>query len=113
EVGAKVARLLLRQNMRLEKAKRNWDKFDEALTTAARAVPGSTEVTLLRVQALLARQQNAEAEALIQKSCKEQPAKLDLWLAWAMFTHARAISRRRSAFGALRPRSYPRMCRSA
>ncbi|HEV3116631.1 MAG TPA: tetratricopeptide repeat protein [Gemmataceae bacterium] len=83
ELGSKMAQILIPQNLRLEKPRRNWQETERALAAAEQAAPGSVEVILARLQALLAQDRNVEAQALIAKRCAEQPTKIELWLASA------------------------------
>lgn len=61
----KLARLLVQRNLETTESKRNWDEVEEALDQAAKAVPDSVDVTIMRAELLVARKQTDEAARLL------------------------------------------------
>ncbi|TMQ35259.1 MAG: tetratricopeptide repeat protein [Planctomycetota bacterium] len=86
-VGTKVAQLLIMQNLRQDKDKRHWTDVEEALEAAAKADQASVEVTQVKAQMLLARDKPDQALVLLEKACRAQPNRVDLWLAWSQMAN--------------------------
>ncbi len=57
-IGMALARLLILRNLRRPEAQRDWADVEQVLQQAARALPDSTGVTILRAEALVAQSQS-------------------------------------------------------
>ncbi len=77
---ARLAELLLYDNMRTPPNKRDWSEVNSLLDQAAKEMPGAVEVTKIRSLTLLARGLVDEAEQLLTESRDEKPDEPDLWL---------------------------------
>ncbi|NQT41527.1 MAG: tetratricopeptide repeat protein [Planctomycetes bacterium] len=77
---ARLAELLLYDNMRTPPDKREWSEVNSLLDQAAKEMPGAVEVTKIRSLTLLARGLVDEAEQLLIRSRDEKPDEPELWL---------------------------------
>ncbi len=84
-----VARLRLLREVGRPAEERRWTEVEQALDDAARALPGSTEVTILRAEALAAQDRLDAARDLVRKVCDEQPKRVEPWLALAVLAERR------------------------
>ena len=82
--NSELLRLLIRKNLRLRPADRDWKKAEESLKQLKDAAPGSTGVTLLRAELLVAKNSLAEAESLLVAARDNAPRQPELWLALAV-----------------------------
>lgn len=78
-----VAELLLARNARLPEERRDWPQVDAALDEAARAMPGSAEVEVLRARSLVARGRPEQARELIRRARDAEPQRVEYWVALA------------------------------
>jgi tetratricopeptide (TPR) repeat protein len=83
--GARLgeARLLILRNLRRPAAARDWAAVEQALDKAARVLADSSEVILLRAEALVGSGQGERAGELLKKARDRQPARIELWIAMA------------------------------
>lgn len=81
EMRLTLARLLIFRNLRLPEASRRWDEVETLLNTAAKRLPDSTEVTVLRAETFTAQKQLNRAQELLTKVRDEHPEKVELWVA--------------------------------
>jgi tetratricopeptide (TPR) repeat protein len=83
ETRLALARVLIRRNVSWPPAQRHWDEVDAILNELVRAQPESVEVTLLRAEALSARDQHEQAEQLLTRARDQQPRQVAYWTALA------------------------------
>jgi tetratricopeptide (TPR) repeat protein len=79
--NSELLRLLIRKNLRLRPAERNWEKAEKCLKKLAGAAPDSIGVTLLGAELLVAKNSLAEAERLLLAARDKSPGQPELWLA--------------------------------
>jgi tetratricopeptide (TPR) repeat protein len=78
-----AARLLIRQNLGLEKNQRQWQKAEEYLNDPETAKLAPVEVTLLRAEVCAAQDQKKRARDLLKEALVKQPKEVKLWIALA------------------------------
>jgi tetratricopeptide (TPR) repeat protein len=76
-----TARLAVRRTLRLPAGQRQWDQVDAALQKAGEGGADATEVTLLRVSALVARRDFTAARAVLETAREKNPKADELWVA--------------------------------
>jgi cellulose synthase operon protein C len=79
--GPSLARLLILRNLRRPPDQRDWRDVDEVLTESSRVAPTSTELSILRAEALVAQDQPDRARDLLVKARNQQPDQAELWIA--------------------------------
>ncbi len=77
------ARMQILRTLRTPPAQRDWTIAERALEEAARLVPDSVEIPVLRVEILVAQGRVDEAEALLIRACDEKPEEVEFWRALA------------------------------
>ncbi|HZT81556.1 MAG TPA: tetratricopeptide repeat protein, partial [Gemmataceae bacterium] len=87
QAAREYARLLIVRNLRHNR--RDWDAVREALDRADRADPGSTEVVLLRAEALAAQDRPDDARKLLEEARGRQPKQVALYAALAALADRR------------------------
>ena len=88
-VALLVARLRLLSEAGRPAEERRWAEVEQDLEAAARALPGSAEVAILRAEALAAQDRPDAARDLVQKTRDEQPKLVEPWLALAILAERR------------------------
>jgi tetratricopeptide (TPR) repeat protein len=83
-VGTALARLLILRNLRRPPAQRDWSGVEQVLDRAARAMPRSPGVTIVRAEALLGQGQPGRARDLLRAARDQQPDQVELWTALAL-----------------------------
>lgn len=83
KAGFAVARLQMAKALRLPEAERDWKPVDQTLEQLGRTVPESTELTILRAEALTARGKRDAALEVIDKALVEHHDQAVLWVAKA------------------------------
>jgi len=83
EAWLQVARLSILRNLRLNRPNRNWAEAEAALDQAAKVLPGSIRVPILRVEALVGQDRFQEAEKLLSDVRTKEPKQVELWIAQA------------------------------
>jgi tetratricopeptide (TPR) repeat protein len=78
-----VARLLIVRNLGLPEARRHWEEVNQAVDEAARLLPRSSDVAILRAQALAAQSRAQEAQEYLTRAESELPADPQLSVARA------------------------------
>ena len=97
-----MARILLVQILSLSETQsrnqadldRRWAEIDNLLSEAARLLPKSSEVTILRAQALAMRSKHEEGKNLLEKALAEDPRDVFLWIARAGLESSQSDSAR-------------------
>src|SRR6185437_16992573 len=86
--GEYLARLLISRNLRQPASERRWEEVDQALGELERSSPDSPELSILRAEALAARDQLGPARDLLRKAREEHPDRVEVWVALAQLTAA-------------------------
>lgn len=73
------ARLLIASTLRQPPAQRSWEQVEEVLRRVAEALPNSSDLELLRAEALVAQDHCAEAETQLRRAVEHQPQRAELW----------------------------------
>ncbi|MFL5244733.1 MAG: tetratricopeptide repeat protein [Gemmataceae bacterium] len=84
--GAQAARVALTRGLLLEALHddhKDWKEVELALLSLEKAQPQSIEPTLMRVEALAARDRFSEAHELLQKKIEQTPKQIELYIALA------------------------------
>ncbi len=81
--GPAAARLLIQRNLRSPAARRDWREVEEILARSAQVLPGSTELIILRAEALVAQNQWDRAHDWLVKARDQRPDQIELWIALA------------------------------
>ena len=81
DVRLAIARLLIRQNLTLPVAARDWREVDASLDELAKEAPDEPRVSVLRAEVLLARDQADQAQALLEQARDAHPNQFELWSA--------------------------------
>jgi tetratricopeptide (TPR) repeat protein len=76
-----VTELLIRRNLRLPAAQRQWDQINDILDRAVKAIPDATEVILIRAEVLSAMGKLDEARKVLEKARDKDPKVTLYWLA--------------------------------
>lgn len=76
-----LAQLMVSQNLRLPLDQQQWKEIDSVLDRAAQAAADSVEVTFLKAETLLARQDRQAAHQTLERARAKQPHQEGLWLA--------------------------------
>ena len=80
-IGPAAARLMILRNLRAPEPMRDFREAEEILTRSAQALPESTEVIILRAEALVAQGHHDQAQRELATSKDRQPKKVELWIA--------------------------------
>jgi tetratricopeptide (TPR) repeat protein len=78
-----LVRLLIQRNLRLPAEQRTWDEIDLLIAEAARDVPDAIEPSLLRAEALVARDRSDDARNLLEATRDRHPGQVEPHLALA------------------------------
>ena len=78
--GTAAARLMIQRNLHRPARPHDWQEVERVLARAARVTPGSSEVPLLRAEALAAQGQWDHARILLVKARDQRPDQVELWI---------------------------------
>ena len=74
-----MASLLMKRNLRLPPAERDWPRVESLLDEAGKALPNATTVPLMRAEVLLAQGRQADAEKVVIAARDKAPEHPELW----------------------------------
>jgi cellulose synthase operon protein C len=83
QAGTSAARLLILRNLRRQGQPGDWQEIEQVLVKAGQLMPDSTEVTVLRAEALVAQDKWDRARDLLVQARDQQPDRVELWISLA------------------------------